>query len=112
MAMEMGYNLHLEQSQKLVMTPQLRQAIKILQFTSLELEEYIEQQIEDNPVIEISEEDRAAKEELPAENKIDWKEYAEDFDNYEYCKDAYHHNRDRDFNYENIIFKNPTCRNI
>jgi RNA polymerase sigma-54 factor len=110
MAMEMGYNLHLEQSQKLVMTPQLRQAIKILQFTSLELEEYIDQQIEDNPVIEISEEDRAAKEELPAENKIDWKEYAEDFDNYEYCKDAYHHNRDRDFNYENIIFKNPTLQ--
>ncbi|MDW7672752.1 MAG: RNA polymerase factor sigma-54 [Bacillota bacterium] len=108
--MEMGYNLHLEQSQKLVMTPQLRQAIKILQFTSLELEEYIDQQIEDNPVIEISEEDRAAKEELPAENKIDWKEYAEDFDNYEYCKDAYHHNRDRDFNYENIIFRNPTLQ--
>lgn len=108
--MEMGYNLHLEQSQKLVMTPQLRQAIKILQFTSLELEEYIEQQIENNPVIEISEEDRAAKEELPVENKVDWKEYAEDFDNYEYCKDAYHHNRDKDFNYENIIFKNPTLQ--
>ena len=58
--MEMGYNLHLEQSQKLVMTPQLRQAIKILQFTSMELEEYIDQQIENNPVIEISEEDMQA----------------------------------------------------
>lgn len=108
--MEMGYNLHLEQSQKLVMTPQLRQAIKILQFTSLELEEYIEQQIENNPVIEISEEDRAAKTEPVEDNKVDWKEYAEDFDNYEYCKDAYHHNKDNDFNYENIIFKDPTLR--
>ncbi len=104
----MGYNLHLEQSQKLVMTPQLRQAIKILQFTSLELEEYIEQQIENNPIIEISDEDLAKKEEPVPEHKVDWKEYVEDFDNYEYCKDAFHHNRDNDFNYENIIFKNPT----
>ncbi|WP_283407533.1 RNA polymerase factor sigma-54 [Anoxynatronum buryatiense] len=110
MAVEMGYNLHLEQSQKLVMTPQLRQAIKILQFTSLELEEYIEQQIESNPVIEINEEEKAAKEEPSPENKVDWKEYVEDFDNYEYCKEAFHHNRDNDFNYENIIFKNPTLQ--
>jgi RNA polymerase sigma-54 factor len=108
--MEMGYNLHLEQSQKLVMTPQLRQAIKILQFTSLELEEYIEQQIENNPIIEISDEDLAKKEIPVPENKVDWKEYVEDFDNYEYCKEAYHHNRDNDFNYENIIFKNPTLQ--
>lgn len=108
--MEMGYNLHLEQSQKLVMTPQLRQAIKILQFTSMELEEYIEQQIENNPVIEISEEDRSSKAEPPEVYKVDWKEYAEDFDNYEYCKDAFYHNKDNDFNYENIIFKDPTLR--
>ncbi len=44
------------------------------------------------------------------EQKVDWKEYAEDFDNYEYCKDAFHHNSDNDFNYENIIFKNPTLQ--
>ncbi|SDY24055.1 RNA polymerase factor sigma-54 [Tindallia californiensis] len=108
--MEMGFNLNLEQSQKLVMTPQLRQAIKILQFTSLELEEYIEQQIENNPIIEINEEDKKTKEELIEDKKIDWKEYAEDFDNYEYCKEAFHHNSDNDFNYENIIFRNPTLQ--
>ncbi len=108
--MEMGFNLNLEQTQKLVMTPQLRQAIKILQFTSLELEEYIEQQIENNPMIEISEEDKKVKEEPVEEQKVDWKEYAEDFDNYEYCKEAFHHNSDNDFNYENIIFQNPTLQ--
>ncbi|RQD69652.1 MAG: RNA polymerase sigma-54 factor [Tindallia sp. MSAO_Bac2] len=108
--MEMGFNLNLEQSQKLVMTPQLRQAIKILQFTSLELEEYIDQQIENNPMIEISEEDKKVKEEPAEDQKVDWKEYAEDFDNYEYCKDAFHHNSDNDFNYENIIFRNPTLQ--
>ncbi len=44
--MRMGFNLQLEQSQKLIMTPQLQQAIKILQFTSLELDKYINQELE------------------------------------------------------------------
>ena len=110
MALEMGYNLHLEQSQKLIMTPQLQQAIKILQLTALELEAYIEQEMETNPVIEISEEAEIDKNTPDKADKVDWKEYVEDFDNYEYCKDAYHHNRDNDYNYENIIFKNPTLQ--
>jgi DNA-directed RNA polymerase specialized sigma54-like protein len=34
------------------MTPQLRQAIKLLQFSNLELSSYIEEQIEKNPFLE------------------------------------------------------------
>ncbi len=44
--------LDLRQSQNLVMTPQLRQAIKILQLSNLELSEFVLQEIEQNPFLE------------------------------------------------------------
>ena len=42
----------LRQSQLLVMTPQLQQAIKLLQFSSLDLSAYVETQLERNPLLE------------------------------------------------------------
>lgn len=42
----------LKQSQQLLMTPQLQQAIKLLQFSRLELEEFVAAQIAENPVLE------------------------------------------------------------
>lgn len=45
-------SLDLRQSQNLVMTPQLQQAIKLLQLNNMELEEFIEEQIADNPLLE------------------------------------------------------------
>ncbi|MBO0733789.1 MAG: RNA polymerase sigma-54 factor, partial [Methylocapsa sp.] len=44
--------LVLRQSQSLVMTPQLVQAIKLLQFSNLELAAFIEEEIEKNPLLE------------------------------------------------------------
>lgn len=40
------------QSQSLVMTPQLQQAIKLLQLSNLELAEFVEQELEQNPMLE------------------------------------------------------------
>lgn len=51
--MRLGYDLTIEQSQKLVMTPELIQAIQILQFNTQELESYVEEQLLTNPVLEI-----------------------------------------------------------
>jgi len=53
--MQMGYGLWQEQSQRLVMTPELRQAITLLQYSSLELLEYLEGELAVNPVIELVE---------------------------------------------------------
>jgi len=47
--------LVLEQSQKLIMTPELKQAITVLTLPTLELTNYIQQQIEENPVLELPE---------------------------------------------------------
>ncbi len=44
--------LELRQSQSLVMTPQLQQAIKLLQLNNLELMEYVDRELEHNPLLE------------------------------------------------------------
>jgi len=44
--------LELRQSQSLVMTPQLQQAIKLLQLSNMELTAYVEQELERNPLLE------------------------------------------------------------
>ena len=50
MHLDMGLNLDL--SQKLVMTPQLCQAITILQLSALDLAELVQQELLDNPVLD------------------------------------------------------------
>ena len=52
--MKLGYDLTIEQSQKLTMTPELIQAIQILQFNSQELENYVQEELMQNPVLESS----------------------------------------------------------
>ncbi len=54
--MALGPRLDLRQSQQLVMTPQLQQAIKLLTLTNLELETYIAEELEKNPLLESGEE--------------------------------------------------------
>ncbi|MGL4722080.1 MAG: RNA polymerase factor sigma-54 [Desulfovibrionaceae bacterium] len=50
MALELRQNLKL--SQQLVMTPQLQQAIKLLQLSRVELVEAVQQELEENPFLE------------------------------------------------------------
>ncbi len=53
--MALSPRLELRQSQTLVMTPQLQQAIKMLQLSNLELNEYVEREVERNPLLELGE---------------------------------------------------------
>ena len=50
--MTLGPRLEFRQSQSLVMTPQLRQAIKLLQFNNLEAAAFVEEELERNPLLE------------------------------------------------------------
>jgi RNA polymerase sigma-54 factor len=59
----LSQRLQLRLSQSLVMTPQLQQAIKLLQLSNLELGEFVEAEIEKNPLLEIGEPQR---DEMPA----------------------------------------------
>src|SRR5438128_9286076 len=49
--------LELRQSQALVMTPQLQQAIKMLQLSNIELADFVDAEIEQNPLLELGERD-------------------------------------------------------
>jgi RNA polymerase sigma-54 factor len=44
---------HLKLAQQLIMTPQLQQAIKLLQLSRLELQEYIDSELEQNPLLDV-----------------------------------------------------------
>ena len=60
--MKLGYDLTIEQSQKLMMTPELIQAIQILQLSSHELEEYVQNEMLENPLLEIDHKDMRERE--------------------------------------------------
>ncbi|MBK5919445.1 RNA polymerase sigma-54 factor [Rhodothalassium salexigens] len=51
--MALGPRLDLRQSQQLVLTPQLQQAIKLLQYSNLELGEFVAQEAEKNPLLDL-----------------------------------------------------------
>ncbi len=97
MAMEMKMNLNLKMSQKLVMTPMLQQAIKLLPLARLELAQLVRQEIVENPVLEelledeneqdSNQEESGPKEEptpdtendtTPQDQEIDWDSYFQD----------------------------------
>ena len=50
--MALGPRLDLRQSQSLVMTPQLRQAIKLLQFSNQDVTAFVDEELERNPLLE------------------------------------------------------------
>jgi len=51
--MSLKASLQLKQSQSLVMTPQLAQSIKLLQLSNADLQEFIQEEIEKNPLLEM-----------------------------------------------------------
>jgi len=53
--MALSPRLELKHTQTLVMTPQLQQAIKLLQYTNIELNDFVAQEVEKNPLLEFSE---------------------------------------------------------
>ncbi|MEW5783516.1 MAG: RNA polymerase factor sigma-54 [Bacillota bacterium] len=89
--MKLDYELKLEQTQKLIITPELKLAITLLQYSSLELLDYIQEELLNNPVLEIredAEEEKANPNELneevapepPARDDFPWEDYFRDMD--------------------------------
>ena len=127
MGIGLGFDLTIEQTQKLVMTPELIQAIKILQFNTQELDAFVEEQLLVNPVIEKepeSGEDAAGKEqekdplweepddgkEASGDKEIDWKEIIrqKQYDDISYGKDNYRADPEEDHSYESYVASEET----
>jgi len=128
MALEIRQQLKL--SQQLVMTPQLQQAIKLLQLSRMELVDLVQQELEENPVleegVEVLEEKEAREEaaelqevispgeeikEVSGESEglsdIDWQTYLEGYNLGGSTADCYEEDEDRP-SYENLLTKKST----
>ena len=68
--MNLNNRLDIIQSQKLVMTTQLKQSLDILNMSNLELEDEIKREAEENPVLE-----------MESKGDVDWEEFAKNIDN-------------------------------
>ena len=67
--MALGPRLDLRQSQSLVMTPQLQQAIKLLALSNLELEAYLAEALEGNPLLDATSADSDGSAGDPADER-------------------------------------------
>lgn len=109
--MKLGYDLTLEQTQKLVMTPELRQAIQLLQFTSQELNEYLEKQVEENPLLELektSEDYENIDDFANKREEIDWKDYIGKEDDISYQPQV--DKNVKEYSFENFISYSPSLK--
>jgi RNA polymerase sigma-54 factor len=129
MAIEMRQQMKL--SQQLVMTPQLQQAIKLLQLSRIELQDLVSQELEENPVLdesleleeiketdtlEITEQEAAPQEDPEVFTEVkageetlqdmDWATY---LDSYNYSSgEQYYDDEDDRPSYENMLTKKTT----
>ncbi|MGL5314396.1 MAG: RNA polymerase factor sigma-54 [Peptostreptococcaceae bacterium] len=91
--MNFNNSLQLTQSQKLIMTTQLKQSLSILNMSRLEIEEEVKREVEENPLLEA---DRTSE--------IDWEAYMKDMEKYSRnSRIEINYNPDNDFDLENMI---------
>lgn len=116
--MRMGYELNIAQTQKLIMTPELRQSITILQFSSFELAGYIEQQLQENPLLELYDDDGEKNPELldkakedetldKREHDLDWELYFQDSSDLGLSRQVRKWEQP-EYSYENFLYRAPT----
>lgn len=118
--MRTGIGLTMEQVQKLVMTPELRQAITVLQLSALELQQYVQNELQENPFLEFQEEETGDGGETGASSEfgdriqnseqldIDWKEYfgnRSDLGIVQPSREEY-----PEYSYENFLTQGPSLQ--
>jgi len=74
MAGSIRQNLTQKQAQRLALTPQLTQSLKVLAMNSQELEAYIEESLESNPLLEMDQSVTRSEESASGQQKEDWRE--------------------------------------
>ena len=91
--MNFNNSLELTQTQKLIMTTQLKQSLSILNMSKLELEEEIKREAENNPLVEVEK-----------SGEINWEEYIKDMDRSRRLdRTEISYNPDNEVNLENLV---------
>jgi RNA polymerase sigma-54 factor len=78
--MQLSQSLKIKQKQSLVMTPQLQQAIKLLQLNNLELAQHLQEQVDENPFLELVKEEEKARHQPESHASEKEKTEVSDFD--------------------------------
>lgn len=83
----MDFSLNLTQEQKLIMTQEMQLSVKLLQMSSFELQEYVEKEVQENPVLDA----KVGASSNEEHKEIDYKQLIKyfEFDNYS------HHNYEK-----------------
>ena len=110
--MQITQNIKLKQSQSLVMTPQLQQAIKLLQLNNLELNDLVTKELEENPFLE-----NQSSEEETITNEEETNDLSDSFDSGESLKDEpknddYENRWDLDSSYGNANTNKSSSESI
>ncbi|MDR0880295.1 MAG: RNA polymerase factor sigma-54 [Clostridioides sp.] len=91
--MSIGNRLELNQSQKLILTTEIKQSLKILAMSRTELDEFIDSESQENPLLEVEN-----------DSEVDWEKYIE---NLEKTSGSFRsesdYDSDRDVNFENLV---------
>lgn len=93
--MNLDFGLSMHQEQKLIMTQQMQMSIKILQLSSFELQEYIEKEIQENPLLEAKYDKK--------EDKLDYKDIIKYLEFDDYTHNNYIKNDDEEISPFNFI---------
>ncbi len=104
--MHISQNIKLKQSQSLVMTPQLQQAIKLLQLNNLELCDLVNKELEENPFLE----NQSTEEESEINDEVT-NDLSDSIDSGEYLTDE-PKNEDYENSYESDYLSNSFKNNV
>ena len=104
--MQISQNIKLKQSQSLVMTPQLQQAIKLLQLNNLELCDLVNKELEENPFLE----NQSTEEESEINDEVT-NDLNDSIDSGEYLTDE-PKNEDYENSYESDYLSNSFKNNV
>jgi RNA polymerase sigma-54 factor len=114
--MRLSYGMKLEQTQKLIMTPELRQAIMVLQMSAMDLAQYVENAMQENPLLEVKEEEKEAEETEPLKEEKDdfaeeWCDYLAECGQIErfFDRSAEHQEKER-YNLEHFVAQVPSLQ--
>ncbi|NLU07907.1 MAG: RNA polymerase factor sigma-54 [Clostridiales bacterium] len=106
--MNIDFSLNLTQEQKLVMTQEMQLSVKLLQMSSFELQEYVEREIQENPVIDVKESNANAND--TEDDKLDYRGIIKDLDFNNYSHHSYGKNDDEEVSPFNFISEKKSLR--
>jgi len=110
----MEFKLNLTQEQKLIMTQQMQLSVKLLQMSNLEIQKYIEKELQENPVLDAEynkkNDENAEKIEDKIKDEIDYKALLKHLEFDDYGNGAYYNKNDEDVSPLNFIIAKKSLK--